>query len=356
MKRGWRLALILIAVACFGVALSYPIRYRLAERSNRNSLEALSAMRLEALSRQDAAAAPSQSAGGETAAPPVAADAATETPPAFATSGPASTDRPAATEAGAPDDEDDIMKYILDVTPVLPTHEATAEPSPTPAPSPTPDRYQRTSALAYPLREKVTLDESRILPELKEIYAINSDLVGWLSIPGTDIDYPVVQCEDSDFYLTHDFYRESNRNGQIILEALCDPYTPSYNLVISGHNMLNGSMFAGLVYYSGQSFWQWHRLVEFDTLMERKQYVIIAAFFSAAYDDDEEGFRYNADIQYRQDAEQWLAEIRENQLYDTGIDAEFGDEFLTLTTCSKLRRSDGRFVLICRKIREGESF
>jgi sortase B len=81
----------------------------------------------------------------------------------------------------------------------------------------------------------------------------------------------------------------------------------------------------------------------------------MAAFYSADYDEDEEGFRYNADIQYKIDADQWLEEIREEQLYDTGIDAEFGDEFITLTTCERSRHKEGRFVLILRKLREGET-
>ena len=95
---------------------------------------------------------------------------------------------------------------------------------------------------------------------------------------------------------------------------------------------------------------------EFDNLMERKRYVILAAFFSADYDEDQEGFRYNADIQFRSECEEWLSEIRKNQIYDTGVDARFGDEFITLTTCYKEIRKNGRFVLVARKIREGEDY
>ena len=87
--------------------------------------------------------------------------------------------------------------------------------------------------------------------------------------------------------------------------------------------------------------------------MREGQYVIFAAFYSADYDEDEEGFRYNADIQYELDAEVWLAEIEENKLYDTGIDVQWGDEFLTLTTCNN-RQEDGRFVVVARRVREGE--
>ena len=74
------------------------------------------------------------------------------------------------------------------------------------------------------------------------------------------------------------------------------------------------------------------------------------------YDEDEEGFRYNAVIDYKMDCDQWLSEIKENQLYDTGIEVEFGDEFVTLTTCDRSRHRNGRFVVVCRKIREGETF
>ena len=230
----------------------------------------------------------------------------------------------------------------------------TPEPLVTPIPSPTVDRYARTGALAYPNLEKRTLDEDKILPRYRAIYELNHDLVGWITIPGTDIDYPVVQSDDSEYYLTHDFFGEENNNGQIILDSLCDPYTPSYNLVISGHNMRSDKMFGTLDEYRSKSYWQSHKIVLFDTLMDQKEYVVFAAFYSADYDVDETGFRYYTDIQYRLDADQWFKEVRANQLYDSGIDVEFGDEFLTLTTCNKQRRQDGRFVVLCRKIREGE--
>ena len=166
----------------------------------------------------------------------------------------------------------------------------------------------------------------------------------------------MVQAEDGEYYLTHDFYGEENINGQIILDALCDPYTPSYNLILSGHHMKNGTMFGGLPQYRNQSYWETHKLLEFDTLMERKLYVVFACFYSADYDEDETGFRYNAIIDYKMDADRWLEEIEENQLYDTGIEREFGDEFITLTTCDRARHRNGRFVVVGRKIREGETF
>jgi len=246
----------------------------------------------------------------------------------------------------------------------MPEEPDTATPSPTPddswknptapeTPVPTDRRYRESAALPYDQRDAVELDEDLILPQYREIYGQNEDLVGWLYIPGTPIDYPVLQSEVQDYYLRRDFYGRSNENGQLILDHSCDPWTPSYNLVISGHNMKNGTMFGSLANYASRSYWRNHKTLTFDTLMREGTYVVFAAFYSADYDVDEEGFRYNADIQYRLDAELWLEEVMENREYDTGIDVEFGDEILTLTTCL-YQRENGRFVVVARRVRDGE--
>ena len=488
MNRLGRALLILIAVVCIGVALSYPIRYRMAQESNNSDMESLSAMRQQARGTE---AAPegetpqpmaSTATGEPTADGEGPADAAPQNDTQTPTEAPApqngapltaepapleieppeevpATQAPAAQPEAAPTAEPAPLETELpeeipatEAPTAQPEEAPTAEPAPpeieppvevpateaptaepaslgteppepasdptptpgfedllldprtpeptrdpepwrrimeptptpgfedllldppatpepeenpqerdvrpgtTPEPSPTPDRDVRVGALPYPMKEKIELDEAKILPELKDIYALNHDLAGWILIPDTVIDYPVVQTQNSEFYLDHDFYGESNINGQIILDANCDPYTPSYNLVISGHHMKNGSMFGKLPEYRSKSYWEKHKTLEFDTLMTRKQYVIFAAFYSADYDEDEEGFRYNADIQYRREVEHWLDEVRENQLYDTGIDVAFGDEFLSLTTCDRSRHREGRFVVVCRKVREGETF
>lgn len=284
----------------------------------------------------------------------------TQPPGEAATQPPEATD---AVEATAPPvtPTPGIMDLIInDVGNVTPTPlvTSTPRPTPTPTPSPRPDRDVRTrdEADSFKAKEKIRLDKEKILPELKDIYALNNDLVGWLYIEDTNVDYPVVQCDDGKYYLSHDFYGKSNANGQIILEDKCDPYTPSYNLVISGHHMNSGAMFGRLGLYKDKAYWENHKIVEFDTLMARKRYIIFAGFYSADYDEHEEGFRYSADIQYKLECDQWLGEIRDNQIYDTGIEAEFGDEFITLTTCDHSRRHNGRFVLVARRIREGEKF
>lgn len=305
-------------------------------------------------------AAPTEVGGfTETAAP-------TETGGFTETAAPAETGGP--TEAGALTETvtaseitatttPGLMDLIIDdafVSVATPPPSSTPKPTPDASPSPTPDRSIRDDAETFKDKVKVRLDVNQILPELRDIYELNHDLVGWLYIEDTNIDYPVVQTDDGKFYLTHDFYGRSNANGQIILEDKCDPYTPSYNLVLSGHHMNSGAMFGRLGKYKDRDYWETHKVVEFDTLMARKRYVVFGAFYSADYDEYEDGFRYSADIQYKMDADMWLGEIRENQIYETGVDVEFGDEFITLTTCDHSKRYDGRFVVVARRIREGE--
>jgi sortase B len=195
-------------------------------------------------------------------------------------------------------------------------------------------------------------DADRILPEFKPLYEQNHDLVGWLTIGGTEIDYPVLQREDEEYYLTRDFYGQENANGQLILDAQCDPFTPSANLVISGHDMKSGKMFGTLQLYASKSFGQKHPLIEFDTLFEKGEYRLVAAFYAWDY-QKKDGFQYNVDIRYRLEMEQFLGKLNEVKLYDTGVPVEFGDQLITLSTCSR-HTDDGRFVVVARKMRAGE--
>lgn len=374
MKKHWRIILIAVVILSFGIAISYPVMYRMAETSNNDSIDKLAVIRRQVLSGVAGQTTGSAEADtglnrtGEGEASSDAGDGADSSP--VLASG-AELPEEMDTESGAEPVEQVVDSasltfedLALDYVPGMKWRQVEIpELEYIEAPLVIRREYEvaenrdvRTEPLSYDDKEKVTFDPAKMLPELKEIYELNHDLVGWLSIEGTDIDYPVVQCNDSDFYLKHDFYKQENNNGQIILDTKCDPYTPSYNLIISGHHMRNGSMFGNLPLFNDINYWREHKFVEFDNLMERKHYVIFAAFYSADYDEYEEGFRYNADIRYKLEAEQWLYEVEQNQEYDTGIDAAFGDEFITLTTCERSRHKNGRFVVVMRRIREGETF
>ena len=204
-----------------------------------------------------------------------------------------------------------------------------------------------------------------ILPKYKELYEINPDLIGWLTIDGTVIDYPVMQTmEDECYYLQLDFYGEPNQNGCLILDTdstsgtgtkACDyknGTAPSTNLIIHGHTMKSGEMFGNLKLYADEEYGREHNIICYDSLYEEREYELIAVFYSQVYYESDNVFKYykffQADTQ--EEFDDWYENIKAMSLYDTGVTAQFGDEFLTLSCCS-YHVEDGRFVVVGKRIK-----
>ena len=203
-----------------------------------------------------------------------------------------------------------------------------------------------------------------ILPKYKELYALNPDLIGWLSVDGTVIDYPVMQTmEDEGYYLRLDFYGEPNQNGCLILDTdsaagtgtkACDyanGTAPATNLIIHGHTMKSGEMFGNLHLYADAEYGAGHRIIRFDSLYEEREYELIAVFYSQVYYESDNVFKYykffQADTQ--EEFDDWYENIKELSLYDTGVTAQLGDEFITLSSCA-YHVEDGRFVVVGKRI------
>ena len=210
-----------------------------------------------------------------------------------------------------------------------------------------------------------SVEESKptMLPEYEALWQQNEDFIGWLRIEDTIIDYPVMQCtEDENYYLARDFYKEENKNGCLILDndsnagigTIEQQYTngvlPSTNLIIHGHTMKSGQMFGGLKLYRDEEYGLAHNRICFDSLYEKREYALIAVFYSQVYYQSEDVFKYykffQADTQ--EEFEDWYKNIKEMSLYDTGITAEYGDEFITLSCCA-YHVEDGRFVVVGKR-------
>ena len=190
-----------------------------------------------------------------------------------------------------------------------------------------------------------TEPESNVLPEYRDLLEYNPHLVGWLTIVGTVIDYPVVQTPDRpEYYLYRNFDGEYSDWGCLFADAGCD-VANSDNVIIYGHHMNDGSMFASLVDYENRSHWKDHPLIRFDTLTERRTYEIFAVIRTTATLD--EGFPYHrfTDAETEAEFDLFVAECKALSLYDTGIIPEYGDKLLCLSTC-EYTRQNGRFVVI----------
>jgi len=195
--------------------------------------------------------------------------------------------------------------------------------------------------------------EPVMLAQYAALYKENNDLTGWLSIEGMVIDYPVMQCGDDEYYLHHDFYGNEDKYGCLYVRERADVNTPGTNFIIYGHNMKDGSMFGDLDLYRDEGFGREHSLISFDTLYEERTYEIVAVFLSKVYNSDEEAFKYYQFYQAdtREEFDYFYENIKELSLYDTGVEAEFGDTFLTLSTCA-YHVEDGRLVVVAKKVKD----
>lgn len=181
------------------------------------------------------------------------------------------------------------------------------------------------------------------------VYAANEDFVGWIAIEGTRINYPVMQTpEKPNFYLKHGFDRADSRHGVPYVQENCT-VGKSDNLVIYGHHMKDGSMFAGLCDYENEAFYQEHPYLRFDTLSDYGTYEIIAVFKTSG--DVEKGFPFYAftDAQDAADFAEYVETCKSLALYETGVSAAYGDHLLTLATC-EYSQKNGRMVVVAKRI------
>ncbi len=194
--------------------------------------------------------------------------------------------------------------------------------------------------------------EPVMLPEFKELYAQNSDIIGWLKIEGSLISYPVMHTPlNAEFYLSRDFNRQESKSGLPFLDYRCSIDKPTTNWIIYGHNMKNGSMFHALMNYKNEAYYKEHPVIKLDTLYEQGEYEIIAVILSKVYRKDEDVFKFyqfvNAETQTEFDS--FIQNVKQLALYDTGLSAQYGDQLLTLTTC-EYSTENGRLAVIARRI------
>lgn len=174
--------------------------------------------------------------------------------------------------------------------------------------------------------ESTETQEPGILLEYAEIYEQNDDLIGWIYIADTNINYPVMQSpEDPNFYLKHSFDKSSSNHGCPYMNANCDIDEPSDNLIIYGHRMKDGSMFADLEKFTSKSFWETHKTITFNTLTQRQTYEVIAVFKVATGTGAASEFKYYSftDANTPEEFNSYISSVKSKALYDTGITAAY---------------------------------
>ncbi len=192
------------------------------------------------------------------------------------------------------------------------------------------------------------------------LYNENQDFIGWLNVPGTNIDEPVVQTENNDDYLHTNFQGEYEFAGTLFAdyEGKITPDGMPQNTIIYGHNMILKYMFAALHNYKVDiDFLKGSPIINFDTLYHNNRYKIISVFLTNIDEDYGEVFHYTRKVYFKNKADfyDYVLECEDRSMYSTGVDIEYGDEFLTLSTCDKDTGLDLRLVVVARKVRPNES-
>lgn len=189
-----------------------------------------------------------------------------------------------------------------------------------------------------------------LLPQFAELYLQNPDLVGWITVPGTRVDYPVVQRpETQDYYLHRDFYGKYDSHGCIYVREVCDVFRPSDNITMYGHRMKDYTMFAELAKLQDKKFLQENPYIYFDTLTEYHTYQVAYVLTTSASIGS--GFAYHelVDAPNEEVFNQWLEECKRYSLFDTGVTVTYGDKLITLSTC-EYTHENGRLVVVAKRI------
>lgn len=201
-------------------------------------------------------------------------------------------------------------------------------------------------------------EPERIENPIKDYYLQNEDMIAWLYIPDTPIDYPVMYTpEDEEYYLKKGFDKKGNANGCLILDtdSTINPY--STNLIIHGHCMNSGAMFGTLSKYEKEEYGKEHSMIYLYDMDREHRYEVIAVFRSQVFKKSDTCFKYYKffNAQTEEEFDYFYENIKEMSVYDTGVEAEFGDNFITLSTCA-YHVQNGRFVVVAKEVEGGDYY
>lgn len=171
-----------------------------------------------------------------------------------------------------------------------------------------------------------------------ELRSLNPDIVGWLRIEGTVIDYPVMHTDNNDYYLSHTWQGTENNAGSIFLETGNAADFEDYHSLIYGHNMKNGSMFAGLHSYGDSSYYGEHSRIYLETPAGSREYQIFSCHMVKAEDE-----LYQIDFLPGEAYTEFVNRLKQMSEYETGVEVSGEDKVITLSTCKG--NGDLRYVV-----------
>lgn len=208
-----------------------------------------------------------------------------------------------------------------------------------------------------------TVGPDGIFEKYRALYNQNPDFVGWIRIPNTNVNHPVVKAADNDFYLHRGLDQKYDVRGTVFMDYRDHIDVLCKNTILYGHNNLDATMFSDVEKYKSVEFFKTAPVIEFNTIYKNYNWKIIAVFYTNADDKDDNGYALNYIYPFMTDDNfsTYVLELMERTLYFTGVDVLPTDKILTLSTCTRdmdikgRGETNARFVVVARMVRDGES-
>jgi len=208
------------------------------------------------------------------------------------------------------------------------------------------DIYQATLATIEAqsvdqMEEAQTPSTSTIRPQFHELLAVNRQMIGWISVDGTKLNNPILQADNNDFYLNHNFRDQESRAGSVFMDYRNNILNMNQNTILYGHAMKNNTMFGSLKNYLKQDFADNHPIIYLDTLYEGYDIEVFAA-----YETTIDFYYIETDFTNSEAYQQFIDEIQKRSSIQMDVAVSPDDKILTLSTCKdSVMSDDHRFVV-----------
>nr|WP_294575127.1 class B sortase [uncultured Romboutsia sp.] len=188
--------------------------------------------------------------------------------------------------------------------------------------------YKKADKVYTDIRENIQ-KENQNKDKYQQLYNKNKDYRFWIKINNTNIDYPVVQGSDNEFYLTHDFYKNPLSSGSIFMDYR-NNFEKDNCVILYGHHMKNKTMFGDLVQFKTESFFKENNLIEIEYKGKTYTYEVFSVYVADLNNEDYLKIDFNADNEFKE----YLNYITEKSMYKSDISIDTSDKIITLYTCS----------------------
>lgn len=191
----------------------------------------------------------------------------------------------------------------------------------------------------------ISTEHQNVRPQFEKLQQINKDIVGWIQIPNTSLNYPVLQSKDNKTYLHHDFKYAESRQGSIFMDYRNEIKNPSDNTVIYGHHMGDNSMFSILEKYLSQDFYNHHKEILYDTKYGKYKLEVVSAYRTTTQD-----YYIQTNFKNRQVYQQFLTKTIKKSKIKTDISISSSDKIITLSTCEDPYHSTAARIVVVAKL------